>query len=229
MANSPTAKATKWLGMLVLPAILSIACNNPPGALELALVSDQGAFAASGPYQFVATFRASEGRICIDHPRQVRFDAKLTHLDSGKVLENSQFAYCGMTGMLLLPVYPLLITADVLDVGDAQDRFAIVSPERAISIPFILVPPEKTIVLLTQYDHEFARYADQNLVMAPGRYRLCVTYSSSERTYDPAPLFWRTYSQSVSACTEFVVSEEIHRPESNEGSIEKRLPVRETL
>lgn len=192
--------------MVFTACCLSLGCNNPPGALKLRLVPERLEIRSGEPVRVAAVFSADRGRICIDRPTPNRFKVELTYLDSGESQVPVQIGYCGLNGLLLLPLAPAMYVGAGLDVADLGDRYAVVSPGNEFGETFDLVGLENERFIVFKTDetdrHGYERDASWP---PPGRYRLTMKFQSDTSNVYPRPLFWTVYDQPVEAAMALTV------------------------
>lgn len=193
-----------WMSLsFTIPSL--IGCN-PPDALKLRLTPARESFGEGVPVRLTATFSTSEGVVCIERPTINAFDVELRRLDFGERLEQTQFAYCGMQGLLILPFYPLLHAGCYLDVADASGRFVVLTSNKKHIVPITILGTDQGFEMSSDADPLYSR-RKPNGSLPPGRYRLIVKFQSEPSWVYPPPLFWSLYDQPVEAATEFYVEQ----------------------
>jgi hypothetical protein len=179
-----------------------LGCRNVPGDLELRVQPEKPVFGPSETLRFRATLAAKEGPVCFG--RDTYFRVELTRAESGEVQRSGSLAYCGMLLIPLLPLMPVVIAAEALDVADCLGRFTVMPKGAVRAYDLQVVPGAHGIYVVdTPLPHQPRRVRPSG-AFAPGHYRLrCeVVYQSPPPDYVP-PLLWTPYDQPTTCEIEF--------------------------
>lgn len=200
-------------------SFMHLGCDNPPNALTLRITPAKGSFNNEEPIRLTATFAASDGTVCINKPKVDAFNVELHNVESGEQLHETVIAYCGMLGLLRVPLYPALYASSYLDLADASHRFAVVGPSKAYDFSFIVLGTERGFIVFEDNDPDFPEWERRSKTLPAGRYMLRMRFQSEPSPFYPPPLFWSVYEQAVEASATFTVVDEPTMESATNGDL----------
>lgn len=200
-------KRASILAALVIELFVLGGCTNPPGGLELTLRPIKQIFEPDEPVRLDAVFSAHGGAVCIEKPSPLSMKVDISCIGSDEQFSAANLVFCGTPYVLLLPLFPVMMAAELVDVADVGGRYLIVPDGKLRSWPFQLVRNGTTVLAMSARQTSRERDSAARTQWPAGRYRVRIALRNPSRSNPPPPLFWTVYSQTVEADAEFSVAE----------------------
>lgn len=178
-------------------APLLMACTQEPGALRIELSMADEQISPDEPISLDAKLVAVEGPVCLSRWRHYEVIARQVAGKTELSGDNRVFV-CGTGLIMVLPFYPVLVIAPLLDVSDAQGRFEVLNGGEEMTCRPLSIAPDR------RYGESYLRVDvdledDENFgrTWEPGDYEITVRLLNEHLGVFPPPLFWSTYKPTV--------------------------------
>lgn len=180
---------------------LACGCQNEPGAMRLILKSEKNVYQPNEPIRLTAELHTMKGPVCLT--RGYKFSMALDTTDQGLQIIPADWAFCGTGLFAILPFVPLIQFASLLDVADVGHRYIVCRPGFVQTEDVMIIRETQSrrkdyALLLQNLGSDYKPEA--RAAWSPGEITITLTLSNPQSVgVLPAPLFWRPYSQRVSA------------------------------